>query len=66
MQYVIFHEEGSSEDWNRPKLQAMMTFLEEENYDGILVTDQDRISRDSTDMGLFKRFCKKKNCCYSH
>lgn len=61
MEYVIFHEEGSSEDWNRPKLQEMMKFLERENYDGILVTDQDRISRDSTDMGLFKRFCKKES-----
>ena len=61
MQYIIFHEKGSSEDWNRPQLQEMMSFLKNENYDGILVTDQDRISRDSTDMGLFKRFCKKEN-----
>ena len=61
MDYIIFHEQGSSEDWNRPKFQEMLLFLESENYDGILVTDQDRISRDSTDMGLFKRFCKREN-----
>lgn len=59
MDYIIFKEEGSSEDWNRPELQKMITELEKDIYDGVLVTEQDRISRDSTDMGLFKRLCKK-------
>ena len=59
MEYIVFKEEGSSEDWNRPELQKMITELEKGIYDGVLVTEQDRISRDSTDMGLFKRLCKK-------
>ena len=59
MDYIIFKEEGSSEDWNRPELQKMIKELEKDIYDGVLVTEQDRISRDSTDMGLFKRLCKK-------
>lgn len=53
----IFKEEGSSEDWNRYEFQKMLKALESGIYDGVLVTEQDRISRDSTDMGLFKRFC---------
>lgn len=53
----IFKEEGSSEDWNRTEFQKMLKVLESGMYDGVLVTEQDRISRDSTDMGLFKRFC---------
>jgi len=53
----IFKEEGSSENWNRKEFQRMLTVLESGVYDGVLVTEQDRISRDSTDMGLFKRFC---------
>lgn len=53
----IFKEEGSSEDWNRYEFQKMLKALESGVYDGVLVTEQDRISRDSTDMGLFKRFC---------
>lgn len=57
MQYNIFHEEGSSEDWNRAELQRMLNELKSGIYDGVLVTEQDRISRDSTDFGLFKRFC---------
>lgn len=53
----IFKEEGSSEDWNRIEFQKMLKALDSGMYDGVLVTEQDRISRDSTDMGLFKRFC---------
>lgn len=62
MEYVIFQEEGSSENWDRPEFQKMLKEIETKQiYDGILVSDQDRISRDSTDMGLFKRFCKKNS-----
>ena len=53
----IFKEEGSSENWNRKEFQKMLSVLASGVYDGVLVTEQDRISRDSTDMGLFKRFC---------
>lgn len=53
----VFKEEGSSEDWHRKEFQKMLRVLDSGIYDGVLVTEQDRISRDSTDMGLFKRFC---------
>lgn len=57
----VFKEEGSSEDWNRVEFQRMLGALESGMYDGVLVTEQDRISRDSTDMGLFKRFCIRES-----
>jgi len=58
MDYEVFSEEGSSEDWNRPEYQRMLMELKRNIYDGVLCTDQDRISRDRTDFGLFVRFMK--------
>ena len=58
MEYVIFTEEGSSEDWDRPELQKMLKELKRNIYDGVLVTDQDRLTRDRTDFGIFVRFAK--------
>lgn len=59
MDYEVFSEEGSSEDWNgRPELQRMLMELKRNIYDGVLVTDQDRLTRDRTDFGLFVRFMK--------
>ncbi len=61
MEYKVFPEEGSSEDWEgRPELQKMLTELKRGIYDGILVTDQDRLTRDRTDFGLFVRFAKRE------
>lgn len=61
MEYKTFLEEGSSEDWEgRVEFQKMLKELETGIYDGVLVTEQDRIARDSTDMGLFKRLCIKE------
>ncbi|OIJ13695.1 recombinase [Anaerobacillus alkalilacustris] len=61
MEYEIFSEEGSSEDWDgRPELQRMMMELRRNIYDGVLVTDQDRLTRDRTDFGLFVRFMKNE------
>lgn len=65
MEYIVFHEEGSSEDWEgRPELQKMLKELKSGIYDGVLVTEQDRISRDATDMGLFKRLCRKEELLF--
>lgn len=58
MEYEVFSEEGSSEDWNRPEFQRMLMELRRNIYDGVLCTDQDRITRDRTDFGLFVRFMK--------
>lgn len=61
MDYEIFSEEGSSEDWyGRPELQRMLMALKNGIYDGVLVTDQDRLTRDRTDFGLFVRFAKSE------
>lgn len=61
MEYKIFDEQGDSESWNREKLQQMLSELELGIYDGVLVTEQDRLSRDSTDFGLFKRLCVQQS-----
>jgi site-specific DNA recombinase len=58
MDYEVFSEEGSSEDWNRPEYQRMLMELKRNIYDGVLCTDQDRITRDRTDFGHFVRFMK--------
>ncbi|RVT59057.1 recombinase family protein [Niallia taxi] len=58
MEYEVFSEEGSSEDWNRAEFQRMLMELKRNIYDGVLCTDQDRITRDRTDFGLFVRFMK--------
>ena len=61
MGYEVFFEEGSSEDWyGRPELQRMLMELKRNIYDGVLVTDQDRLTRDRTDFGLFVRFMKNE------
>lgn len=61
MDYEIFSEEGSSEDWEgRPELQRMLMALKRNIYDGVLVTDQDRLTRDHTDFGLFVRFMRNE------
>ena len=59
MNYKIFKEEGNSEDWSRPEFQKMLKELERGLYDGVLVTDQDRLTRDRVDFGLFVRFANK-------
>lgn len=61
MEYTVFSEEGSSEDWNRPEFQRMLSELKKNLYDGILVTDQDRLTRDRTDFGLLARFMKSES-----
>lgn len=61
MEYQIFSEAGSSEDWEgRSELQRMLMELKRNIYDGVLVTDQDRLTRDRTDFGLFVRFMKNE------
>lgn len=62
MDYVVFAEEGSSEDWDgRAELQRMLMELKRNIYDGVLVTDQDRLTRDRTDFGQFVRFARAES-----
>ncbi|WP_369901191.1 recombinase family protein [Bacillus manliponensis] len=61
MEYIIFSEEGSSEAWDtRPQLQAMIQELKRDIYDGVLVTDLDRISRDEFYSAGFRRMLKQE------
>jgi DNA invertase Pin-like site-specific DNA recombinase len=48
VEYEVFAEEGSasSEDWNREKLQEMITKLKNLEFDLVIVTEQTRICRD--------------------
>ncbi|KGA96771.1 recombinase [Alkalihalobacillus alcalophilus ATCC 27647 = CGMCC 1.3604] len=55
IEYEIFSEEGSSEDFGRPEFQRMIMDIKRGKFEGILVTDLDRITRDRTDFGLFTR-----------
>ena len=54
--YHIFAEEGSSssEDWEREKLQEMITGIQNYEYEMIIVVDQFRITRDEAHFVLFK------------
>ena len=55
MEYEVFSEQGSSESWDRPEFTRLRNELKRNLYDGVLVTDQDRISRDGVDFGQFRR-----------
>lgn len=48
VEYEIFSEEGnaSSEDWDRPKLQEMISAIERLEFNLVVVTEQTRICRD--------------------
>lgn len=55
----IFEEEGSasSEDWNRPKLQDMLTKIKRLDFHIIITSEQTRISR-TEDFSIFKKYMK--------
>ena len=60
MEYVIFSEEASSEEWEtRKELQKMIQELKRNIYDGVLITDLDRVSRDAFYSAGFRRMLKE-------
>lgn len=63
MEFIIFAEKGSSEDYNREKFQEMISYIENnsEEVKGILSSDLDRLSRNRTDLGIFVRDVLLKN-----
>ena len=55
----IYSEVGSSVDPNRPQYVAMVEYLNEHEGVTIVVTDYDRIGRDTLLLSLFKQLCKE-------
>ena len=55
----LFSEVGSSVDPNRPQYKLMLEYLTEHEGVAILVTDYDRIGRDTLLLSLFKQLCKE-------
>ena len=55
----LLSEVGSSVDPDRPQYKLMMEYLNEHDGVTIVVTDYDRIGRDTLLLSLFKQLCKK-------
>ena len=55
----LFSEVGSSVDPDRPQYKLMLEYLNEHDGITILVTDYDRIGRDTLLLSLFKQLCKE-------
>ena len=55
----LFSEVGSSVDPNRPQYKLMMEYLNEHEGITIVITDYDRIGRDTLLLSLFKQLCKE-------
>ena len=55
----LFSEVGSSVDADRPQYKLMMEYLNEHEGVTIVVTDYDRIGRDTLLLSLFKQLCKE-------
>ena len=55
----LFSEVGSSVDPDRPQYKLMLQYLNEHDGVIIIVTDYDRIGRDTLLLSLFKQLCKE-------
>ena len=55
----LFSEVGSSVDPDRPEYKLMLQYLTEHEGVTVVVTDYDRIGRDTLLLSLFKQLCKE-------
>ena len=55
----LFSEVGSSVDPDRPQYKLMLQYLTEHEGVTVIVTDYDRIGRDTLLLSLFKQLCKE-------
>ena len=55
----LYSEVGSSVDPDRPQYKLLMEYLNEHEGVTLLVTDYDRIGRDTLLLSLFKQLCKE-------
>jgi DNA invertase Pin-like site-specific DNA recombinase len=62
----LFIEEGtqSSEEWDRPQLQAMLKKVERLEFDYVIVSEQTRISRNE-DFSIFKRLMRETGTLFA-
>jgi len=60
--YDLYKEVGSSQDLNRPQLQAMLEKVRTFHYDGVLVADLDRLSRNTIHFGIIKEIFISVGC----
>ena len=58
--YKIFAEVGSSVDANRPEYTALLNLLNKYKNCTIVITDLDRLSRNTVILGLFQQLCKQQ------
>ena len=58
--HKIFAEVGSSVDANRPEYTALLKLLNNHKNCTIVVTDLDRLSRNTVILGLFQQLCKEQ------
>ena len=56
----VFAEVGSSVDANRPEYTALLNLLNKYKNCTIVVTDLDRLSRNTVILGLFQQLCKQQ------
>ena len=56
---MLFSEVGSSVDPDRPQYKLMLQYLTEHEGVTVIVTDYDRIGRDTLLLSLFKQLCKE-------
>lgn len=61
-QYDIYREFGSSQDLDRAELQAMLDKVKLFHYDGIVVADLDRLSRNTGHFGTIKEILINFGC----
>lgn len=61
-EYEIYKEVGSSQDLERQQLQAMLDKVKSFHYDGIVVADLDRLSRNTGHFGTIKEILTNYGC----
>ncbi|MFJ8264192.1 recombinase family protein [Rummeliibacillus sp. NPDC094406] len=60
--YEIFKEVASSQTLDRPQLQKMLDKVKAYSYDGVVVNDLDRLSRNTTHFGIIKEELISAGC----
>ena len=61
--YTIYEELGTSTEIEyRPEMQALLNDINDDLYDGVLVIDKDRLSRESTGQALINKTLMDNDC----
>lgn len=60
--YDVYFEVGSSQQIENPELQKMLTKIQSFNYDGVVISDLDRLSRNLVNSGMIKEVFINAGC----